>query len=378
MVLHRLLPLMIVFLLLMPACNEPESPGGRQAESSEPDKLGGVILLIGDGMGLAQVSTNFYYGEGEPNFSRFKHIGLINTSSSAEKVTDSASSATAYSTGQRTYNGAIGVGPDTADLETIVEQVSTMGWATGVVATSSIVHATPAAFYAHVPLRSMYDEIARQLVQSDIDFFAGGGTRFFFRRGDGQDLSLAASDAGFQLDTTGLDPEVSFQADAKYGFLLADDGMPPMLNDRGDFLPDATTAALKHLSQNEEGFFLMVEGSQIDWGGHANVFEYLATEVEDFDNAIGVALDFAEERGDILVVVTADHETGGLSLSASETEGYQEIGPTFSTGGHSATLIPVFAYGPGAENFAGIYDNTGIYDRMAELIGIEPAMLSVR
>ena len=340
---------------------------GQRLAAQNDTKIAGVILMIGDGMGLAQVSTRFYYGEGEPQFARFPFIGLINTSSAVQKVTDSASGATAFSTGVKTYNGAIGVDPDTMALPTIVEQLSEEGWSTGLLATSSIVHATPASFYAHVPWRSQYEDIALQLVDSDVDFFAGGGKDFFFHREDGQNLYQPLLDHGFTLDTTAIDPRATYDPGKKYGFLLADDGMPPMLNDRGDFLPQATHAALDYLSQSPNGFFLMVEGSQIDWGGHANEFAYLATEVQDFDRAIGVALDFAEKRGDILVVVTADHETGGLSLSA-DGDNYNVIRPTFSTEGHSTTLIPVFAFGPGAEQFAGIYQNTDIYHKINRLI----------
>jgi alkaline phosphatase len=145
-----------------------------------------------------------------------------------------------------------------------------------------------------------------------------------------------------------------------------------MLAGRGDFLPSATALATDQLSQNKTGFFLMVEGSQIDWAGHANDTEYLIAEMLDFEKAIEVALDFAEEDGNTLVVVTGDHETGGFTLSAGhdpETgiDDYTEIGPTFATGGHSATLIPVFAYGPGSEEFKGIYQNSDLYKKMVKL-----------
>ncbi len=365
----------LLVLILGLSCSKSRNTGQVTMDDTETE-ISGVVLLIGDGMGLAQVSTRFYYGEGEPQFARFPYIGLINTSSSAEKVTDSASGATAFSTGQKTYNGAIGVGPDREELPTILEQLSAEGWATGLVATSSIVHATPASFYAHVPRRSQYEKIAEQLVDSDVDFFAGGGKDFFFHRKDEKNLYQPLVDQGFQMDTVALDPEATYDVSEKYGFILADDGMPPILEGRGDFLPNATRAALDYLSQNDKGFFLMVEGSQIDWGGHANEFAYLVTELQDFDKTIGLVLDFAEARGDILVVVTADHETGGLSLSA-DADNYQEISPTFSTGGHSATLIPVFAYGPGAENFAGIYENTDIYHKINAMVHgrSEPGLL---
>ncbi|MDH5598747.1 MAG: alkaline phosphatase, partial [Cyclobacteriaceae bacterium] len=164
---------------------------------------------------------------------------------------------------------------------------------------------------------------------------------------------------------------------SRYAYFLAPDGMPRMLDGRGDFLPDATNQALKYLSQNEKGFFLMVEGSQIDWGGHANDSEYLTTEMLDFQKAIKVALEFAEKEGNTLVIVTADHETGGFTLSSTPTQmeggmvgsDYDKITPTFSTSGHSATLIPVFSFGPGSEDFGGVYENTKIFDKMRKATG---------
>ena len=152
---------------------------------------------------------------------------------------------------------------------------------------------------------------------------------------------------------------------SKYGFLLAQESMPRMLEGRGDFLPNATQLALDYFSKSEERFFLMIEGSQVDWGGHANDEDYLVSELIDFDNAIGKALDFAEKDGNTLVIVTADHETGGFTLAPNEGD-YDDIKGVFSTNGHSATLIPVFAYGPGAELFGGIYENTGFFYKMLE------------
>jgi alkaline phosphatase len=166
----------------------------------------------------------------------------------------------------------------------------------------------------------------------------------------------------------------SLQADQKYGFLLSRESMPFMLDGRGDFLPEATALAIEQLSKDPDGFFLMVEGSQIDWAAHDNEGDYLVAEMLDFENVIAVVMDFAEKDGNTLVVVTADHETGGFTLSEKKDEETgdkvpQELGPTFVDGGHSATLVPVFAYGPGASEFMGIYDNTGLFHKMAALAG---------
>lgn len=366
----------IALLCLLTACQAPAEEPTAAADSGAVPR--NVILLIGDGMGLSQVSASFYFQEAPSNFARFPYIGLINTSSSSHLITDSAAGATAFSAGRKTYNGAIGVGPDTSEVAAIVERVSPQGLHTGLIATSSITHATPAAFYAHVPSRNMHEAIAADLAASEVDFFAGGGLQFFARRSDGLDYLDRLSEAGFAIDTTALPAGAdALEAGKKYGYLLSDDGMPRMLDGRGDFLPQATSLALDYLSQNEDGFFLMIEGSQIDWGGHANEADYLISEQLDFDQAVGRVLDFAEREGNTLVIVTADHETGGFTLSSTLVEleaggtatSYNRLSGTFSTGGHSATLIPVFAYGPGAERFAGIYENTAIYDKILEVTG---------
>ena len=170
---------------------------------------------------------------------------------------------------------------------------------------------------------------------------------------------------GCLIDTTAL-PNVLPQAD-QVGYLLAPDGMPKMQEGRGDFLPDATQLALRFLQNDPDGFFLMVEGSQIDWGGHANDSDYIIEEVKDFDKVIHAAMDFAEKDGNTLVIVTADHETGGYSLSAPTVFGrsdYGQILPSFSTKNHSASLVPVFAYGPGEHLFKGVYQNNDIFHKM--------------
>jgi alkaline phosphatase len=336
------------------------------------EKPTNIILLIGDGMGLSSVSTAFYFGDQSPVFYRFKEIGLQNTSSASHKVTDSAASGTALATGKKTYNGAIGVDTAKKSIQNIAELVASLGWSTGVVATSTITHATPASFYAHVEQRSSEEEIAAQLINSEIDFFAGGGRNLFNRRSDSTNLLLLASDKGFTIDTTGLATPGSLDGDRRYGFLPEAGPMPSISQGRDNFLPDATALAIGHLSQNQEGFFLMVEASQIDWEGHARNSEGLVAEMLDFEKVIATALEFAEKEGNTLVIVTADHETGGVALAPKTTgpnqSDYSKIEPVFATGQHTATLIPVFAYGPGAEQFAGVYQNTGIFRKMAALV----------
>lgn len=334
-----------------------------------------VILLISDGTGLSQISSAFYFKDTTPNYTRFENIGLINTSSSREDVTDSAAGATAFACGVKTYNGAIGVADDSTHVKNLVEIVSKKNIKTGMVATSSITHATPASFFAHTLSRASADTIASHLADSEVDFFAGGGLQYFNKRKDGRDLVAELTKKSFYIDTTSLGDISKIQNQEKVGYLLAKDPMPKIENGRGNFLPDATELAIQFLSKDNSNFFMMAEGSQIDWGGHANNSSYLISELIDFDDTIGKALDFAEKDGNTLVIVTSDHETGGFTLAASkktredgtEYSDYSEVGTTFSTGGHSATLIPVFAYGPGSEEFIGVYENNDIFEKILKV-----------
>ena len=356
--------LLMINFLLTNACNNTVQKSARVMPEGQTPK--NIILLIGDGMGLAQVSTSFYFNDEKSNFLRFKEIGLHQNTPIGAKITDSAAGATAFSAGVKSYNGAIGVDQDTQAVETILEILSQKGLSTGVVSTSSITHATPASFYAHVRSRRMQEQIARELMDSDVDFFAGGGVKFFNKRKDGEDLIKGLELKGFTVDTAKL-AKRGMSINNKYAFLLGQDYMPKMEDGRGDFLPKATNLALDYLSQDPKGFFLMVEGSQIDWGGHANDTNYIIEEMKDFDKTIGEALDFAKKDGNTLVVVTADHETGGFALSSAKVrkqDDYRGLAPTFSTGGHTAALIPVFAYGPGSERFKGIYQNQEIFGKM--------------
>lgn len=334
-----------------------------QNATTPEQKPKNIILMVGDGMGLSQISSSFYFQEDSSNFYRFNTIGLINTSSTTT-ITDSAAGATAFSTGVTTYNGAISVDPDTVNLKTIVEILSETNWNTGVISTSAIQHATPASFYAHNKSRGNYEEITTDLVNSDIDFFAGGGAISFTKRKDSINLLDNLIENGFSWDTTQL--ASSTDASEKYGFLMSQWHMPAKDDGREDFLVKASSLAIDHLSASENPFFLMIEGSQIDWGGHDNDGDYLISEMIDFDTTLGAVLDFAEKDGNTLVIVTADHETGGFTLGSGES--YDDIEPSFSTTGHSATLIPVFAFGPGSERFSGIYQNTKIFDKMMEAV----------
>lgn len=347
-----------------------------QEEIEQLTRPRNVILMIGDGMGVSQLSSAYYFPDKkeanrEPAFSRFPYIGLAKTSSGLEPVTQSPAAATALATGYKTYNMAVGMDLDTMARENIVELLSKQGFMTGVIATSPITDATPAGFYAHQPDRYMQEEIARDLLNSEIDFFAGGGIKYFLDT-TGRDLF---KENGVVVEFTRLKKIKKPEPGSRYGFLLQADRMPKMLEGRKDFLARATSIAVEFLSTGDAGYFLMVESSQIDWAGHMNKVDYMISEVNDFERTIQGVLDYAEKDGETLVIVTADHETGGFTLGAKGTNGYDAdyslIEPTFASTNHSAALVPVFAFGPGAEKFAGVYENTEIFHKLVSLLNPE-------
>ena len=329
-----------------------------------------IILMIGDGMGLTQITAGMYINGNKLNLEAFRCIGLHKTYSSDDLITDSAAGATAFASGMKTYNGAVGVDKDGNPLQTILEEAEQEQMSTGLVVTSSIVHATPACFYAHQKMRSYKEQIALDLLDSDVDFFVGGGKKYFDRRAaDERDLIKELMSKGYNItDFFQKDfADVSINNKKKFGYFTADDEPIPYMQGR-DYFVDACQSAIKFLDRQEgKGFFLMIEGSQIDWGGHANNSDYIISEMIEFDQAIGKALKFAIEDGETLVIVTADHETGGYAINPGSK--MDSIVPAFTTDKHTAALIPVFAYGPGAELFRGIYENTAIYHKMKKAIG---------
>ena len=323
-----------------------------------------IILLIGDGMGVTQVFSGLTANKGHLFLENFKAIGFSQTQSADNYITDSAAGGTALSAGKRTYNGAISVDMDKKPLKTILEEAEENGLATGLVATSAITHATPAVFIAHQPQRNMYEEIAADFLKTDIDVFIGGGKTHFTQRKDGRNLVEELKAKGYRYEE-----DINKIKRVKKGKLaaLTADIHNGRVEERGELLPIATKTAIRILSNNKKGFFLMVEGSQIDWGGHANSTIYIVEEMLDFDRAIGKALEFAEKNGETLLVVTADHETGGMAITGGGFD-TGSVTAAFSTHHHTAVMVPVFAYGPGAEEFTGIMKNTDIHDKIKELL----------
>lgn len=325
-----------------------------------------LILYIGDGMGLSQITAAMTANRGRLNLEYFQYIGLAKTHSADRYITDSAAGATAMAAGIKTYNNGVGVQPDSQKIKTILELAEEKGLATGIVVTSSVTHATPAAFVSHQVNRTFEEQIALDYLRIPIDVVIGGGMKYFAKRSDHLNLIQELKKRGYtvlnllnNIDTTIHGPIVVFTAE--------EHDLPA--SQRGDRLPKAVELALQILSQNPNGFFLMVEGSQIDWGGHDNDPARIVQEMLDFDRSIGKGLEFSARKGETLIVVTADHETGGMAIEdGSIQEGKVVI--DFTTKNHTGVMVPVFAIGPQAKRFIGIYENTELFKKMCKALGL--------
>ncbi len=328
-----------------------------------------IILVIGDGMGLSQISAAFYNVGRKYSLEAFPIIGFQKTYAANNLITDSAAAGTAIACGCKTKNNFIGVDPKGNKCESILEEAERFGLATGLVVTSSIQHATPASFFAHQPARNLYEDITLELLDSGIDLFIGGGKQHFERREkDERNLTQELKGKGFEIFDYFNNDLATIKPDTlkRFGYFTADKEPLSAIAGR-DYLPQAATLAanfLKHRSPN--GFFLMVEGSQIDWAGHSNKTEALYEEMEELDLTLQKLLEFARKDGNTLVIVTADHETGGLGLNRGTSN---LLAPKFTTNGHTGVMVPVFAYGPKAELFRGIYENTEIHTKMQQAFG---------
>ena len=301
---------------------------GAEATESNNNKAKNVIFMIGDGMGVPYTTALRYMNddvetvEMEPTAFDPYLVGLQTTypEDEEENVTDSAAAATAMSSGVKTYNNAIAVDNDKTDVKTVLEQAKENGMSTGVVSTSEITHATPASYGAHEEQRKSEDAIANdyydEMINGEhkIDVMLGGGTKFFER--SDRNLAKQFQQDGYSYVKTA--EEMKQDTNKQVLGLFADVGMDKMI-DRDDAQPslaDMTTSALERLQEDEEGFFLMVEGSQIDWAGHDNDVVGAMSEMKDFEKAFEVVREFAKENGETLVVMTADHSTGGISIGA--------------------------------------------------------------
>lgn len=378
-----------------------------------------VFYFIGDGMGFSHISLTEGYlatqegiiGNSPLCFTQFPVMGMATSYSANRYITCSSAAGTALATGNKTNNGMLGVTPDSSNLVSIAYKIHDAGFPVGVTTSVTIDHATPASFYANSAARSDYYSIAQQLASSGFEFFGGGG---FYgakdKREQEKSLYDIASEAGYEF-AYGVD-EYQAKRDGAGKMILFQKGDKknndlPYVSERveGDLeLPQVVESAIDFLN-NKDGFFLMVEGGKIDWAAHSNDLAGTIFEMLDFDRAIAVAYEFYKQHPDeTLIVVTADHETGGvtlgrgkgyvydLSVVGTPQKGNVEGGSTdvsnymsgvsadslskvakigWTTTSHTGGAVPVFAVGAGSELFAGRQDNTDIPKKICRAMGVE-------
>lgn len=359
--------------------------GNCQTNKRPYDRPQNIILYIGDGMGLSCV-TAAKIVKGRLAMEDLPYTAFVTTfPANGDIVTDSGAAASALATGSKTQNFYISTRLISNDdhskldtLRTVLELCEDKGMATGMVVTSSITHATPACFASHVKYRWDEAEIARQLVFKNVEVLMGGGAKFFLPSSDSNSVRL--DDLNLVEILRSRNYHVVFSKDELLLLdlgktnsvvgLFANGGMLDA-SERSPTLPEMTETALEILSKDEDGFFLMVEGSQIDWKGHSNISKGLIDETIEFDEAIAVGVEFAKEHPQTLIVVTADHETGGAALVRGSLPD-RSVEVAFLTGAHTANMVPLFASGPGAEVFHGIIDNTYVGQKLIEYVKNRP------
>ncbi len=362
--------ILLPVLLVIFSCSSTKKVGVDYQAVVMADRPKNIILLIGDGMGVAQVSAHMYWqGVGTTVFEKFPVIGFHKSYSCDDLVTDSAAGATAFSCGKKTTNGAIGViPPDNEPCTTILEDLDQKGFATGMVVACTATHATPASFIAHRELRAFTEEIALDYLKTNIDCFIGGGEALFNERPDQLNLEDSLRRRGYVLRRGTTFRNLPLDGSAPF-IQFTHEREPPTASGGRDYMPEATRIACNYLQKrSKEGFFLMVEGSQIDWAGHANDRNWLRAEMKDFDKTVTKALEFAASNGETLVIVTGDHECGGLALVKNANR--KQFDASFSTHLHSGTMVPVYAYGPQQQLFSGVYENTSIYFKIRRALGL--------
>lgn len=333
-------------------------------EMPKGKKVKNIIFMIGDGMGLEQLSTAWIVNNRHLNITdNFPYVGLQWTYSASKLVTDSAAAGTALFTGSKTNNGMLAMSPDGQPLETLPEYAQSKGWKTGMSVVCRICDATPAAYAAHHANRDSLYSITSQMVDCGLDFISGGGLKWWENRPDGRDLTAEVKAKGYTF-VTDIESLKAVEEGPVIA-LTAYTELPPAL-DRGTEHQEAVLKALE-LLDNKDGFFLMVEGSCIDDWCHANKVGFAVEEILDFDRTVGAVLEWAAKDGETLVIVTADHSTGAMTLLGGNVEG-QSVAVNYANTGHNGVALPVYAWGPGAEKFVGIYENTELSQMIKEII----------
>ena len=315
-----------------------------------------IILLIGDGNGLAQISAGLFANGNELNLTQLRNLGLVKTQAADDFTTDSAAGATAYATGRKTNNRALGVDPSGKPLQNLPDILDGYGFRSGIITTDQLTGATPSAFYAHHGERDDASEIASFLPKSKLDLFIGGGEEKFTEQKE------ALLKAGFLLN------KLNLATSKKIGYFASKGSMPAKLGpDRGDYLKESTQFGLNFLGKEQSPFFLMIEAAMIDSGGHGNNSSLLISEMLDFDEAIGEVIQYADQHPGTLVIITADHETGGVSIPQGDIAS-STLELAYHSDDHTGIMVPIFAYGAHSDEFRGVYENTEVFHKIMKLV----------
>ena len=326
----------------------------RVQEPSQSNEVRNIIFMIGDGMGLEQVSCAWVLNKGKLNLDNFTHVGLSRTWCTNALITDSGAGGTALAAGVKTAYSHVGTAADTTDLYSILVDAKKLGKSTGVAVTCHFADATPCDFCCHNEYRYNQEDLIADYVTCGVDYLAGGGLDWFTtKRTDGRDITKEMAAAGY---TVALSEEELMDAGLPVIGLLSPDNLP-VAGERGDLFRHMVARGLDELSENENGFVMMIEGSCIDDWLHGNDIGKAMEELLDFDRTLGDVLKWAEEDGHTLVVMTADHATGCLTLQDGNLE-EGLIGVNFASESHNGIAVPFYAWGPGSEKFTGIKENS--------------------
>ena len=310
----------------------------NEGVSAQIDSVKNVILLIPDGQSVGGTTLARWYNGGKPLAVDEMACGLVRTYSSDAAIADSAPSGTAMATGFKSHTGFVGVLPDVntmpgmnplakgderKPIASVLEAAQLAGKSTGIIATSEIMHATPADFTAHDPSRKNYDNLSEQQVYQDIDVVLGSGEKYFTKevRGDGEDLVSEIKNLGYDY-VTSIEEMNSSDSEKIWGMFAPVDMAYDFDRDpsKEPSLAEMTSKAISTLSKNENGFFLLVEGSKVDWAAHANDPIGVISDTLAFDDAVKVALDFAKKDGNTVVISVTDHGNGGITIGNTATD----------------------------------------------------------
>lgn len=337
----------------------------EKLQAPKGKKVKNVILMIGDGMSLMHVYTAWTANRGKLWLENAQATGLSKTWAVKKLVTDSGSGGTSLATGVKTVYHAVGVDPEGKPLTSLVDVAKELGKDAGMAVTCRLWDATPCDFCCHNIDRDKEEELVGDYPTSGVNFVFGGGAQKFTNRKDGRDIFKELQKKGYHVSRT-LDDFFAYDKNSRI-FAVPYDKDTPLPDERGDLLARASMKGISLMNQNKNGFFMMIEGSQLDDYGHFNQLDLLMKETLDFDQTVGEVMKWAAKDGETLVVVTADHETGGLTLvNGNKDEGRVEC--CFSTKDHSGAMVPVYAFGPGAENFTGIFENTDVFKKIKKLM----------